>query len=456
MNNNISKILMLFVALTFAGCATRDIQQHDLHYKSPYKPIEELQPGQIIHVPTGTMLTPDDLAGYLEKVRVVYVGESHRSLDHHRTQLDIIKSMHERDPNANGWAVGMEMFARPSQELLNQWINGEVDDKALYKEWIKNWGIDYEYYREIFEYLKEHKIPLIALNMTRKNIRAVTRGSMNGTQGTHGQEGTADNSGSGSHSHKHKHKNGDTERNAEKIRDEMKKDELASSETPLPEMDESDPFHKAWVEAVFTDPSHGKAYFDTFYKVQLLWDETMAETAAAYLKSPDGQDRRLIVLAGGGHVSFGFGIPKRVFRRLAEPYAVVVPVSVDIVSNVEHGTEKGAKYLDIEMPDIPLYVADFVVASKFQTIKESSPKLGVFILEDDGRVIITAISPGSPAEKSELMAGDDITKIEDVEVSEIVDLVFYLKQKKFGDTVQVTVERAGLPLEFEILLTEFP
>ena len=72
----------------------------------------------------------------------------------------------------------------------------------------------------------------------------------------------------------------------------------------LPDIDKSDPYHRAMTMAIFGDPRHGtKEVFERFYDIQLLWEETMAETVADYLKSEEGKGRYMVVLTGGGHIS---------------------------------------------------------------------------------------------------------------------------------------------------------
>src|SRR5450759_607418 len=54
--------------------------------------------------------------------------------------------------------------------------------------------------------------------------------------------------------------------------------------------------------------------FATFVEGVLLWDESMADTAARYLKAHP--QSRMVVLAGMVHVIYGDGIPERVNLRL--------------------------------------------------------------------------------------------------------------------------------------------
>jgi uncharacterized iron-regulated protein len=46
----------------------------------------------------------------------------------------------------------------------------------------------------------------------------------------------------------------------------------------------------------------------------VLWDETMADAIAQFLKK--NPDRQMIVLVGQGHILYGDGIPNRVARRI--------------------------------------------------------------------------------------------------------------------------------------------
>lgn len=60
---------------------------------------------------------------------------------------------------------------------------------------------------------------------------------------------------------------------------------------------------------------HGKSSSaERFFLAQVLWDETMAESIANFLKA--NRDYQVVVLAGQGHVVYDYGIPSRVERRL--------------------------------------------------------------------------------------------------------------------------------------------
>ena len=141
----------LAVALALAGCAAPRGAQPPPGYhpapsastalspdlgESPYRQLDGLAEGTILHVPTGVELTRAQFFDLLAGVRVIYVGESHNNIRHHRVQLDILRTLADRFPGKV--AVGMEMFQRPSQPDLDRWSRGELDEPAFQTVWYEN------------------------------------------------------------------------------------------------------------------------------------------------------------------------------------------------------------------------------------------------------------------------------------------------------------------------------
>ena len=417
--NALFTLIVSIFSLTLVACQSVEVKQSvqltPSPFKSPYMQIETMEPGTILHVPTGTTLNPEELFSYIAGSNIIYVGESHRSINHHRVQLAAIKALDYEFPGTI--SVGMEMFKTSSQGELNRWLADDLSDKEFYKLWMNNWGVDYEFYREILEYIKKNDIPLIALNAPQESVKALA------------------------------HRNS----GAKEEPDEYEEDTAIN----LPEIDTTDPYHRAITQAVFSDPNHASASFDSFYNIQLLWEETMAQSIADYLTSEEGFDKRMIVLAGGGHINYGFGIPKRLFRRLSEPYTTILPISTDILNDEKAAAaaiEEGAQFLDVDMPSVPLYIADFVWATTYETIKVSPPKLGVYLVENGNHVAITIVSDSTPAKEYGLLEGDVIVKLDDSLISDILDIKYFLKEKEYGDRIVVTVKRSESTLDIKMML----
>lgn len=405
-------VCCLTLSLLVAGCAS---SKHAMEEeKSPYIPVIDLEKEDILHVPTGIKVSFDSLIDAVSDSRVVYVGESHDNLEQHRVQLEILRAMEARYPGRI--AVGMEMFTRPSQAVLDRWVKGELTEKEMFREWGANWGFDYEYYKAILEFIRDKRIPLVALNAPKELARELSKKGMAGL--------------------------------TEKQRGE------------LPEIDDKDPYYRAVVEAIYEDHAHGSG-IERFFQVQLLWDETMAESVAGYLKNPVNRDKKMVVLAGGGHVQYGLGIPKRAFRRYPTSYSIVMPITPRLYSLEKSGRKGEAggegghpRMMNIDMPDLPLLAADFMWAVDYKGLEAGRVMMGVQVSDEGGRVNVQAVAPNSAADRAGLKAGDVVIKLDGEEAKAFADLTYALRSKKVGDKLRVDVERSGAVASFELEFME--
>lgn len=99
---------------------------------------------------------------------------------------------------------------------------------------------------------------------------------------------------------------------------------------------------------------HGSSTdFERFFLAQVLWDETMAETIARFLQ--DNPDYQVVVLAGQGHIIYGYGIPSRVVRRLKHKQLIARSLFISPLENASATT--GTQ------------IADFVWQQQCKTLK---------------------------------------------------------------------------------------
>jgi uncharacterized iron-regulated protein len=234
-----------------------------------------VEPGTILSAASGKPISFDQLITELKGVRVVYIGESHTDSTHHRTQLDIIQALFGA---ADEISIGMEMFDFTYQPVLDRWSSGELEEAAFLEKvhWYANWRYPFSLYRDILEFVRDNRIPLVGLNIPFHIPPKVRIGGL-------ANLGDAD-----------------------------------ARHLPS-EIDTSDSAHRAYVEPVFKQHAfHSSANFDYFYEAQCLWEETMAESIASSM--PSGI---MVVLAGNGHIVYKFGIPQRAFRRTSLPYRTV-------------------------------------------------------------------------------------------------------------------------------------
>ena len=175
----------------------------------------------------------------------------------------------------------------------------------------------------------------------------------------------------------------------------------------------TDESYKKRLKAVYEDHP-GELTFENFYQSQILWDETMAHSAARFLK--EHPDYQLIVLAGVEHIMYGSGIPSRIHRLIGRDYVTLINGSFDR----DIGT-----YVLFPKPLKPPFTA----------------KLGVIIKESDGRVQVSAFSPDSVALQSGLKEGDIITSVDGWKIQTINDIKIALVNKEPGQTIKVNVIR---------------
>ncbi|MGR3219930.1 MAG: ChaN family lipoprotein, partial [Candidatus Anammoxibacter sp.] len=347
----------------------------------------------IIHIPTDLKITKKDLIGMLRHVSVVYIGETHDNYAGHQIQLDVIKSLYRE--SSGKIAIGMEMFQKKSQKKLDSWISGKITEKEFLKEvWYPDWGFEYEYYREIIEFAKENKIKIIALNANKSTVKMIS---------------------------------------------EVGIDKLSNKEKKkLPEIDTTDKYHREHVKAVYdVHKSGAMGDFEGFYRVQCLWEETMAQSVVDYLKSRSGKGKQVIVLAGKDHVRYGFGIPKRVFRRMKKPYSIILPIELSIPKNKSHNI------MNIADVQIPLHEADFLWMINYTDPVINRVRIGVVVLGSGKGVVVHLVEEGSPAEKIGLKNDDIIVEVGGVPIKDPFDLVYEIRNKVPGKPGKIKILRDG-------------
>jgi hypothetical protein len=286
-------------------------------------------------------------------------------------------------------AIGMEFFQQPYQSVIDAYINGAIDEAAFLRqtEYFDRWRFDYRLYRPILQFARKHRIAVIALNLE--------------TELTH--------------------------RAGEVGIDGLTPKERARIPAQI---DRSDAAYRERVKAVFAQhPMQDKKSLERFLEVQLLWDEGMAERAARYLK--EHPQKTLVVLAGGGHVEYGQGIPKRLLRRL--------PVS-------------SATLLDANQRELDPASADYLLFPQPVELPEAG-RLGVSLDPkfDAQGAQVQGFGEGSGAKAAGLKEGDRIVQVGAQPVSAYADIRIALLDARPGQRVPVEVRRKRAAGEDETL-----
>ena len=231
----------------------------------------------------GEPISFEEMLESLTKARIVYIGEVHTLRRHHRFQLCVIKALYQEDVPL---AIGLEMLPFESQRYLDAWIDGKLSKKEFLNliNWQKTWGIDFGLYKPIFDFAREKKIKLLALNVPRYLVKKVARKGLSG------------------------------------LTDDEK--------DMLPPVTPSSEEHRRYLALSLSRHKMLQGEFEQYaYEAQDLWDSTMAHHVIKYLKSDEGKDKMVVVLAGSGHMGYGYGIPERVSNALSFPYRIIMPTA---------------------------------------------------------------------------------------------------------------------------------
>jgi aminopeptidase N len=344
----------------------------------------------------------DQIVDKLSESQVVYVGEAHTSFADHLLQLRIIEALYKKNPLL---AIGMEMFPASSQPALDRYLlgNEEMDEKHFLKEsdYYNVWSYDYRFFRDIINFAKAKKIPVIGLNLDRKIVSEVFR-------------------------------TGGTDSLDPEVRASLPADrdlDMAGYVERLSQI------HDTHIQG-----NHGNGLASGFLQAQALWDETMAQNIAGFLA--DRPDHRMIVLAGTQHTRKDAGIPPRLDRRL--------PVRQASALNLYNNRDPAE--LDL--------VADYYFIAAAEDLPEI-PKIGVVLMneskEDQSFLKISEISPHGKAAAAGLRVGDIIKHIDDMVIADMADLHISMLDKQKGDIIAVKIIRqengGDREMDFQVELT---
>jgi uncharacterized iron-regulated protein len=273
-------------------------------------------------VPKDVML--DDLSA----VRIVYLGEIHTIARHHELQAEILRELSDRDLKI---ALGMEMFSRENQPILNRWQAGNRSVADLILDLGADHWTNLQDYEKVLTLARERGIPIVGLNARDALVRKVAHVGLEGLSASEKRE---------------------VPKGLEKIN--PLQDRLLRLRLRV---------HKAFE----------KTSLDRIVLAQVLRDETMAQTISSFLDSSEGKGRLMVVIAGGGHVNYGFGIPEGVQRRSALPYRIIMATESGelVLTEAEKRQSVPVEITHQELKFITTPIADYLQAVP---LKEERPR----------------------------------------------------------------------------------
>jgi len=226
-------------------------------------------PVRAVRLGDGAELTPTELARELLEGDAVCAGEQHGEAKHHYAELWLLELLVER---ARGQrlelGLGLEMFERRHTPDLAAYGAFRIEEPELLERtaYDETWGLAFAYYRPLLARARELRIALLGLNARRTLVRRVA---------TVGLEGLT-----------------------------------RHERYQLPELDLANAEHAAEFDRRM---QHHPGRAPGYYAAQVVWDETMADTATRWVLD-HAPVRRLLVVAGQAHCHRS-AIPLRAERR---------------------------------------------------------------------------------------------------------------------------------------------
>lgn len=284
-------------------------------------PMYALEQGNVVHFP--------DAVALAAAADAVCIGESHDNPHHHFAQLELVRALVEQAATkGRPTAVGFEMFRQPATAALKSYVqHGDAQRLHLESNFDEQWGGGFEFYRPILEAARDGGSQLLALNARRELTKSIAR---------HGLDELPD-----------------------ELRGKLPELDLTNAEhraffgaamgmpfapasafpvphpppvghpeihpeaetpppfaSPHPERAPDRPSRDATTNASTTahgeQAAHGGLNVENLYAAQVIWDETMAQTTAQWLKRNNGG--LVVIIAGSGHCHRS-AIPDRIRRR---------------------------------------------------------------------------------------------------------------------------------------------
>ncbi|WFB49095.1 ChaN family lipoprotein [Vibrio coralliilyticus] len=267
------KLLTISLAcLTLSACST-----------APHQEVTSFYDYQLF-TPHAKAVSLTSLPEDIKNADIILVGEWHTHSGVHRFQTDLVKALVSQGHNV---AVSMEQFSRDSQDIVNQYLAGEIGEQTLIKN-ASAWPNYESDYRALVELAKANQVDVIAANAPKPIVRCI------GRQGV----GYLD------------------KLSPEQRANVAEKVNVASS-----------PYKDKFMASMH----HGKPeQTEKQFAAQVTWDETMAESMTRYLEQ--NPSKQIIHIAGKFHIENGLGTKTSILSRKPDLRVVVITPTGDVIS----------------------------------------------------------------------------------------------------------------------------
>lgn len=399
----LAAILMAYTVFPAAGQDAGDkslqLKIGDPRFKDK---VLDVAPEGLYAMETGTIIPFARMIQEMKNGQLVYIGETHNSLPMHDIQFKILQALYEQDRNIS---IGLEMFPVTFQDVLNKWSLGILSEEEFIREgqWYVNWNFHFGFYKRIFDFAKSHKIPMVGLNAPRE---LVTKIRMSGW---------------------------------EALKDEEK--------AIVPKPDLTHPEHRQLIRTIFESaeiPHQMKGagldmMFEGLYRSQTTWDFVMGYNAVEAFKK---EQKKMIVLAGSGHLIYNLGINLRAYEKSRLPGKTVISVFVPKgQKNVRISRSLGDYILGIPEEEKPAYPSVGLSFKKFKGLEN---------------LVIDSKPIDGAAKAADFEKGDVVLVVDGRPWADVNELRTYLAKFKWEEETKFRILRNGQEKDVILKFQEQP
>lgn len=410
--------LLLLAALTLLIPACARNPEPDMRYAD----IRPLEFGGELIMPGGEVLEDRYFQTFFKNADYVLLGESHTNMTDHMSQAAILEKMAKYRLKP---VLGMEFVNVDQQHVLDRFNRGElsVDELAEALNWDRGVGFSFELYRPIFEVAARHAIPVYALNIPRQAVREAR---LNGLDKVEAQN----------KKYLPDHFIPASPAQSEHLRKFFAQHiDGASGAGAMPPGSDGEtspkPVMPRTAQNAPDDPAKAAERaksIEGFITAQAVWDSVMAEHA---VRAHRANKRPVVIIAGQGHVEYGWGIAMRLAAYDEGSKIVKVLPWREPLEGVLMQIHQ-TPLLDSELPQVfpTPDLADIYYYSPLMPVGKIPQGLiaGQNPASKQPQLMVLSVIPESVAEKAGFLAGDIILSVDRRKVESGSDFYSILAQ----------------------------
>ncbi|MBI4405712.1 MAG: ChaN family lipoprotein [Deltaproteobacteria bacterium] len=237
---------------------------------------------------TGRVEHLEEVARLAHPGAVIIISEIHDNVQHHEHQVSLLETVARLAPEQS-LNVGMEFIPFTRQAAVDNFLLGKIDEKTFKEE--VTWKGNFDFYRTQILFPASHQGKTIALNAPSELTSKISRMGL-ASLTTDEKVLLPPHFELGNKAYFERFK------------------QVMESSHPLPE-----------------------EKLQHYFEAQSVWDDTMAWTAAQYMRGfPNAV---LIIIVGDFHVQYGGGLPDRLIARGVQQLMTISQVDVTGLSQSE-------------------------------------------------------------------------------------------------------------------------